>query len=76
MRDILVALLAQRCAQTISANVLKWKKGANEQIINMRGEYVLIMQGNKPLIPLTPPHRILIIGNIKHDATITGIKLN
>ena len=40
MRDILVALLAQRCAQTISANVLKWKKGANEQIINMRGEYV------------------------------------
>ena len=70
------------------------KSGANEQLIKMQGDYVLICKGVKSLIPpcivIHNPlafqlavhkeklrkNSQMFIGNIKHDAIITKIKLS
>ena len=62
------------------------KSGANEHLIKMQGDYVLVCKGDKWLIPLACNQVIIsfswrtnlqmFIGSIKHDVTITKIKLS
>ena len=56
------------------------KSGANEHLIKMQGDYVLVCKGEKWLIPLACNQVItnlqMFIGSFKHDVTITKIKLS